>query len=170
MKLHLGCGERLWEGFTNVDLHDQTTNFPRPDVVADIRALPFDDESAEEAHAIHVIEHFYEWEAETVLREWKRVLKPGGRLVLELPSLDKVFAYIAFCLNKKQAMKIQMTLWPIYGDHGWKSPAMCHKWGYTRNTMAELMQKVGFKEIQFQEPKFHVPERDMRVEARKQDA
>jgi hypothetical protein len=43
--------------------------------------------------AIHLFEHFYRWECERVLAEWRRLLKPRGRLVLELPDLHKC------CLN-----------------------------------------------------------------------
>lgn len=37
--------------------------------------------------SVHVIEHFWRWEALDVLREWLRVLKPGGVMILECPNL-----------------------------------------------------------------------------------
>ena len=54
----------------------------------DIRNLEvFEDNSAEEILSVHVIEHFYYWEVADVLKEWVRVLKPGGRMIIECPNL-----------------------------------------------------------------------------------
>jgi len=115
--------------------------------------------------AIHLIEHFYEWEAEGVLVEWRRVLKYGGRLILELPNMDKVFRYIGACLVSGSRIEEQMTYWPFWGDPRSKQPGMCHKWGYTPDSMRALLEVVGFRRIQQAPAKYHVPVRDMRFEA-----
>src|SRR5210317_351877 len=83
VRLHLGCGEKLWDGFVNVDIQGDV------DVQADLRELPFDEEYADEIHAIHVIEHFYIWEVLDVLRHWRKILKTNGKLFLELPCGEK---------------------------------------------------------------------------------
>jgi ubiquinone/menaquinone biosynthesis C-methylase UbiE len=51
---------------------------------ADAERLPFSDHSFDAAIAQHVIEHFAT--PERLLREWHRVLAPGGRLVLLTPN------------------------------------------------------------------------------------
>ena len=83
MKLHLGCGKRYIPGFVHVDLDD----FPHIDYPHNVRSLPmFEDNTANLIYACHVIEYFDRIEVLDVLREWHRVLKPGGVLRLAVPD------------------------------------------------------------------------------------
>lgn len=52
----------------------------------DGRDLPFKDGTLDFVYSSHMIEDFLNWEP--ILREWTRVLKLGGRLIIMLP--DKV--------------------------------------------------------------------------------
>ncbi len=60
-----------------------------PDVVADAQSLPFADGSLDFVIASHVLEHMPLTLA--TLREWYRVLAPGGALVLKIP--DKRYTF-----------------------------------------------------------------------------
>ena len=83
MNLHLGCGKRYIEGFVHVSLED----FPHINYRHDVRELPmFDDNVADLIYASHVIEYFDRVEVLEVLREWQRVLKPGGVLCVAVPD------------------------------------------------------------------------------------
>lgn len=49
----------------------------------------FDDHTFEAIYASHVLEHFdYEDELSGVLKEWFRVLLPGGKLYVSVPDMD----------------------------------------------------------------------------------
>ncbi len=121
-------------------------------------------DSADAVAAIHVLEHFYEWEAFDLLTEWKRILKPGGKMILELPCMDKVFGYVTRCVQAKEPMQPFMTLMAMYGDPKHKDPAMCHKWGYFTKPLVSLLESVGMREIKVCNPRYHFPFRDMRLE------
>lgn len=165
IRLNLGCGNKHFHGFVNVDFPANYSG-KKPDVEADLRALPFDDNYADEAYAIHVIEHFYFWEVVDVLKEWKRVLKPGGLLVLEMPCLEKVVGHFL-----KPEFDMRTTLWGLYGDPRYKDPNMVHKWAYGLNTIKEPLEAAGFEKItSLVEPQFHRRDRDMRVTASKPHA
>lgn len=156
MKLHLGSGKRKLEGWINCDLHDS-------DMDMDIRSLPFEDDSADEILAVHVCEHFYVHDILNVLKEWRRVLKPQGRIILELPCLDRVIAHFV------HGSPANMTLWPLYGDPGTHKdgePAL-HKWCWSKAAFRALLEEAGFKDIQEETPQFHQPTRDMRFVANK---
>ncbi len=125
------------------------------------------DNYASVAVAIHVIEHFYEWEAKPLLEEWKRVLEPGGTLILELPCMDKVLSYINRSMKNKQPVSPTFSWWAFWGDPRELSVPMCHKWGYTGYMMQELLESAGFIDIEQQEPLYHFKERDMRFVCKK---
>lgn len=79
-RLNLGSGRKPKEGFVSVDgLFDQ-----------DIYPLPHADNSVDEIYASHCLEHFSHRDTEKVLREWVRVLKPGGRLRLAVPDFRAI--------------------------------------------------------------------------------
>mgnify|MGYP001217405953 FL=1 len=158
--LHLGCGYRYWDGWVNID----SGNY-KVDVSADCRTLAFPDDHADAIAAIALLEHFYLWEAEAALKEWYRVLKPGGKIILELPCMDKVFSYIADCLVGKKEPAHNLSWWPLWGNPTKCDPGMMHKWGYTAFDLHKLLEKVGFKEVSFQPARYHVKLRDMRFEA-----
>lgn len=50
-------------------------------------------------YSSHVLEDFPETETLPILKEWSRVLRPGGRLVLLLPDQQR---YLAYCLRTGQ--------------------------------------------------------------------
>jgi SAM-dependent methyltransferase len=159
---NLGCGNKKWDGWINVDLHSDIA-----DIKCDLRNLEIASESADAVAAIHVLEHFYEWEVFDVLTEWKRILKPDGKMILELPCMDKVFAYVHNCVVNKQPLQPFMTLLALYGDPKHKQPAMCHKWGWFQEPLRQMLESVGMERIEFCVPKYHFPFRDMRIECYK---
>ena len=159
---NLGCGKKKWDGWINVDLHSDIS-----DIKCDLRKLEIGSDSADAVAAIHVLEHFYEYEVFDVLTEWKRVLKPRGKMILELPCMDKVFAYIHNCVVTKTPLMPFMSLYALYGDPRHKEPAMCHRWGWFEVPLKQMLESVGMERIEFKEPNYHFPFRDMRIECYK---
>jgi predicted SAM-dependent methyltransferase len=133
----------------------------------DVRKLTYADNSVDAVAAIHIIEHFYLWEVTDILQEWKRVLKPGGKLILELPCMDKVFWYIAKCIEQNVPMKERFSAWALWGDPYTMDEGMMHRWGYFIRDMSKLLTSAGFKHVTHMEPRYHQPLRDMRFEATK---
>lgn len=166
MKLNLGCGNRHLDEFINVDMADNWCKKP-PDVSHDIsQPLPFDDESADEIHAYHVFEHFFRYDADAILIDWVRVLKPGGLLVLELPCLDKILNIFQHCIKTGEELPEHLTLWGLYGDPKYANPAMVHKWCYSFSELTAMMELNGLT-VRSEKPQTHQPIRDMRLEGRK---
>lgn len=162
VKLNIGCGSRVLDGWINIDLVSRETTKKvkkEPDVISDIRKIPLEDDYADEAMAIHVLEHFHPWEVTPLMKEWIRLLKPGGKLVIEVPDIEKVAAYIVSGIRKPS-----YTTWPLYGDPSYMDPLMCHKWGYTVDSLKELMKSVGLVNVAREAAQYHFKEeRDMRM-------
>lgn len=156
MRLNLGAGNKAFEGWLAVGLE------AHHDVKADVRSLPLPDDYADEAMAIHVLEHLNRWEAPAALREWRRVLKPGGLLVLELPDLLKC------CKAVLSGAPPRNGLLGLYGDPAEREELMMHRWGWTPAEVIKELQAAGFTKIRERVPEFHGRRvfRDMRIEAR----
>lgn len=92
VKLHLGCGRRVMDGWVNVDCFSA----PGIDLIWDLRQpLPLKDGAAQLLYSEHVIEHLYFDEARGFLAECFRLLKPGGRFRLGMPDAEIYYrAYV----------------------------------------------------------------------------
>lgn len=166
--INVGCGRRVLDGWVNVDVQAAKQAPRPPEVLADARNIPLPDGCALTVMALHVIEHFYLWEVGDVLAEWRRLLKPGGRLVLELPDLAKACRNYLQMSKRGQVSKLdQYAMWPLYGDPSHGDPYMCHRWGYDPNSIATLLSAHGYADITHHKPQTHGARvnRDMRIEA-----
>ena len=163
MKIHLGCGKHILDGYTNCDAVKHTQAPRQPDILCDVKSVPLPDQCADEVLAVHILEHFYRWEVEAVLAEWRRLLKPNGLLVLELPDIKKAARLLLEDAPDK------FSMWPLYGDPSWKDPLMCHRWGWTHDTLKPVLLACGFTGIIERNPQWHgrKVKRDMRLEARR---
>jgi predicted SAM-dependent methyltransferase len=134
LRIHLGCGWKRFEGYVNVDLwiNDST------DVICDVTRLPWPNNSAEVIENYHVIVHFSHTKIREALTDWHRVLKPGGKLVVECPHFDDA---VKEYLSGNEARLIN-----IFGRQ--RSYGDAHLYGYNPQRLKKLLQEIGFVEIQ----------------------
>jgi predicted SAM-dependent methyltransferase len=94
--LDIGCGEvdrsEQFPEYTlvRVDLRDEC----HPDYRCDVRSLPFGNEEFDLVFNSHILEHIQRDETISTLREWLRVLKPGGIFTTVVPDLKWAFKQI----------------------------------------------------------------------------
>jgi predicted SAM-dependent methyltransferase len=98
-----------------------------PDVIADVRQLPYIAGVADAVFASHILEHLPLEDVIPTLKEWKRVLRPGGRLGIVGPDFDRADAEMA------------PLIWP--GEPGrWEGAG--HAWCSTGTATLELVREV----------------------------
>ena len=84
MKIELASGYHPDMSF---DIHsDINQNCPHLEYVGSLDKLPWEDNYADEMRACDIIEHFSYRDTLRVLAEWRRVLKPGGRIFIQCPN------------------------------------------------------------------------------------
>ena len=172
-KLNLGCGKEKKKGYINIDSNTHV----KPDIIDDAITLSkFEDNSADVIECYHLLEHLTLRDAKKALRTWFRVLKSGGKLIMELPNLKKCCELLMTKTDKELDDGLGYNL-AIIGIYGWppdikKNPeGQQHKWGWTPHSLSKELSKVGFEKIggtdQIEQKwrKAYKVRRDMRMEA-----
>jgi predicted SAM-dependent methyltransferase len=140
MKLHLGCDKRFIPGFVHIDLAE----YPHIDHRHDIRTLPMiADGSAELIYVCHALEYFDRVEVLQVLREWHRVLQPGGVLRVAVPDFEALVQVYHQCGNLDMIIGPLFGRWPIPGSN----LTIYHRTVYDFPALKRILEHVGFRDV-----------------------
>ena len=87
VSLNVGCGTDYREGFVNIDASE---DLPRVDLVLDLAGgdlvKHFEAETVDSILANDVVEHLFHWEAIQILKDFFRILVPGGDCQIRVPD------------------------------------------------------------------------------------
>jgi SAM-dependent methyltransferase len=88
-RINFGCGQFPMPGWVNVDVDPRS----QADVFHDLERLPypFENDSADEIVASHVLEHLHQPFA--AMAEFARILRPGGQLTVRVPHFSRGFTH-----------------------------------------------------------------------------
>ncbi len=141
IKLHIG-GELRKNGWKilNIQPGDHV------DYVGDCLDLSrFENSSVAELYLSHVFEHLnYHREQQLALSEFKRVLAPGGRLMIGVPDLDVLaHLFVAPFLDAQAKFGVMKMM---FG--GQTNPYDYHRAGYNFVFLRSALQQSGFERIE----------------------
>mgnify|MGYP000938639507 CR=1 FL=1 len=145
MRLNLGCGQVVEYGYVNCDIRPG----PGVDVVCSIVDLSkhFNESSADEIKLRHVLEHVPPDDARTALREFHKVLRPGGFVRIIVPDL--VFHARQLLGQVKSSAEDQRRhVWASL--YGWRRTDLggdahdAHHWGYDEQELRTFLEAAGF--------------------------
>lgn len=148
--LNAGCGQHplppWFEGEWEEIRYDiEPAN--KPDIIGSITELgdigPFDAVSCS-----HTLEHLYPHEVPKALSEFRRVLKPGGALVVMVPDLEDIRPTDEVLYDTADGPVTGLDI--IYGLH-WsieQSIYMAHHTGFTATLMRQALEDAGFWKIE----------------------
>ncbi len=157
--LHVGCGPQTkagLKGFNNNDWREIRLDIDpsvTPDIVGSLTDMSaVESESMDALFSSHNIEHLYPHEVPIALREFHRVLKPNGFVVLTCPDLQSVCQAVAQDrllepLYQSPAGAIS-ALDILYGHRGYIAQGnhyMAHKCGFTFKALCGAFGEAGFK-------------------------
>lgn len=118
LKINLGCGNSPKENYINIDIR----YIPSVNVVADVTALPFRDNSVDEIKAIDVYEHISYRKSQELLTHWVSILKSGGLLFIQAPSINRVIEYFHSADNLEV---VETTIACIFGAQDYPENFHC---------------------------------------------
>lgn len=106
----------------------------------------FDDGTFTEIYASHVVEHLdYKDELSLTLKEWRRVLAPGGVLRVSVPDID-ILAHLMLqrrTLDVNQRFKVMRMM---FGGH--VHPHDYHLVGLNQDFLSGFLNQAGFADLQ----------------------
>lgn len=160
MVLHVGCGRATlahlptvfqngkW-GEIRLDI-DPAVN---PDIIASVSEMsPVAGASAQAVYSCHNIEHLFHHEVPVALKEFHRVLTPGGALVIKTPDLQTACEMVAQDrLYDTAYVSPAGPIAPIDMIYSYRNflldnnVFMLHKTGFTATTLRAKLLEAGFK-------------------------
>lgn len=136
LKLNVGCGEDIREGYVNADLHTKEEiekrygrKLPENTWIVDynIFCFPYDDKTVDEILCLGFLEHLSFVEEKFFFLEAQRLLKPGGIFHFTVPDFDNL------CRQWLEAKDDFKDFYQLRTDECWFGQGnrnMKNKWGY----------------------------------------
>jgi predicted SAM-dependent methyltransferase len=152
--LNLGSGDRTFTFYPhraykciNLDyrfLKDKTA------IVADVKALPFKNETFDYVLASDIIEHFTIKETKNLLLEWQRVLKPNGILEIRTPNLTFLaIAYVKGLTDHSHPHPADFFSYHAFGGQDY--PGNFHYVIFDRSWLSIICKECGLHEFEYEE-------------------
>src|SRR5262249_53375888 len=160
--LHVGCGERnpeslhqMFRDGTWAEVRLDINPALEPEIVASITSMPqVPDASVEAVWSAHNLEHLFAHEVPKAFSEFKRVLRPGGFVLLALPDLQQVAVLIAE--GRLEEPIYESPAGPIspidvcFGHRSsiaWGNHHMAHRTGFSAQTLDRKLADSGYERI-----------------------
>lgn len=176
IKFNVGSHNKRIEGYVNID----ALNLENVDYICDITQTPWNvlnkkvtkyidihENLADEILMIEVLEHISFRKTDEVLKECYRVLKKGGKLIIQVPDCGEMMK--AYCngtiseiiphkpKNNEQVEKIREKTGYVVHPNRWlfaflgaqKHEFDAHLNIFTKERMEEYLENAGFSEIKF---------------------
>lgn len=152
LKFNMGCG---WRNFGTDWVHVDGGDYGHLDYKSIVDLNPFPNNCAKEIYASHVLEYFSYDEAKKVLKEWGRLLEPGGELRIAVPDFKTM-------TNLYNNYKVQLKdiIGPLYGKMSMGDETIYHKTTYDFLTLKDILIDAGYKDVELYDWKSYTVHRE----------
>lgn len=149
MKLNLGSGPYLLDGYVNIDRLNGDGKIKGIEY-GDILKLDYADGTVDEIYSSHVLQCFASRTSVPVaLKEWHRILKPGGTLIVEVPTILPM-------LKDYLVGKIPHDLF-VQGMYGALGECNLQTTCFNKASLADALSEAGFQDVkQIPQPTYSV--------------
>ena len=120
-----------------------------PDIVADMCDIGNIGEF-DYVQSVHSLEHLYPHDVDRALKEFLRVLKPGGTVMIFVPDLEGVHATLDPLYESASGWICGLDM--IYGKKSFieDSIYMSHHTGFVNDTLRQFLEDAGFVNVRTQ--------------------
>lgn len=139
--LHAGCGSLPlpFEGCDEIRFDADAS--VKPDIVGDMTDLG-DIGEFDGVYCSHALEHLHPQDALQALREFRRVLKPGGFVTIVVPDLEGISP--TFDLLPGMLITGHDLIYGLVDTH---NPLMMHRTGFVAATLHGALEQSGLSHV-----------------------
>lgn len=147
-RVEIGSGDRPSPGYLHIDTDPHARHV---DAIAPAWSLPLADGWATELVAIHCLEHIAPSRLEETLREWRRVLEPGGAVQVHVPNGPELMsAYLSG--GEVQKWRANAALLGMYANPSLAGPLDIkaradHQVIFDEELLESLLLRCGFLDV-----------------------
>lgn len=145
IKVVIGTRTYLGSDWVHVDidpfpLHEKDDIWHDVDIVCDARNIPLPDNHADVVFSSECLEHFPWKQYQEALKEWARILKPGGLMRIEVPD------FLAACrqIILMDSLEGDRSMQQIFFAEQ-MNPNDFHFVGLTHRMLADDLENLGFE-------------------------
>lgn len=109
------------------------------DIKCNVLNLPFENNSVDEILSVNLINHLRFQDFPEMIKEWYRVLKPNGILIIDV---DDIMGHAKALIKAKTKEEFEWIFRCIF-CHG-RDKYDHHYWGYTPGYLKELLEEYNF--------------------------
>lgn len=156
-RLEIGSGNNPQPGYEHLEIN---ASCPHVEMCCSCQQIPQPDNTYEEIIAFHILEHMPWYEAEPTLKEWHRVLKPGGTIRLAMPDLTYIIETYLDVTDKMWKAELSVpgwdfppechtnkTAWLNFKLYSTDIPFNLHKACFDPSWLAILLERCGFEQV-----------------------
>jgi len=139
IKINMGCG---WRDFGRDWIHIDAGKYKHLDYYSITDLDGIEDDSVDLIYASHVLEYFDRQSVPSLLKEWKRVLKPEATLRLAVPNfheISRLYSNGSYPLNNFVGL--------LYGRMPMGEQTIYHKTVYDFSSLKKVLEDCGFRDI-----------------------
>lgn len=159
-RLDIGAGTNPYKPEDPEWEHLDARQLPHIEYICNVRGpLPFADNSWDELRAYSILEHVEYRIVPHVLRDWFRILRPGGLITIVVPYIDGILkGRAAKATDDKDFMGY------LGGEQDY--PENYHISHFDRELLEKRLLEAGFQDLKFIHAHYEEPLPDMDLEMR----
>lgn len=171
IKLNLGCGHDIRNGWLNFDQDPVTDDVIKLDLKCQNSVSKLKEYKPDIIELNHVIGYFHYQEGKALIENLYKALNPNGVIIIEYPDAIKVAKQMTKAINFDEYFEAMRAMYAfdvsdlskeVYDIKG-------YVFGWTHNLLSDALSQTGYCNIKILLPKTHGKrfQRDTRIEARK---
>jgi glycosyltransferase involved in cell wall biosynthesis len=161
-------GLKVKIGMPEVNVPDFLSLGTHPDAIlkCDPIKIDFEQSSISQILVLHLFEHISPYESLTVLKNWFRLLRPGGKLIIETPDMENLCSEFLFS-DKTKKYEVLNCMYGLLDGYVGETVPRLHSYAWCPETLEDHLYYSGFIDVKVSAAEIHHRSPSFRIIGRK---